>query len=261
MPPLFDMKLRAMRRDRAARMGAELFLLDRAFEDCLERITLMSRSFERALLIGCPDASWVRRLGSIASKVDALDPGPLFARAAGGAVILEDRWDAPVEAFDLVLAIGTLDTVNDLPLAFRLIHLSLRAGGLFLGAIAGNDTLPQLRGAMRAADAVLGLAAPHVHPRIEAAALSPLLTGAGFEAPVVDLDRVNVSYSSLDRLVGDLRRMGATNILCSRPKALTRAQRVAAARAFAEAGDGGRTTETFEIVHFAGRATKSRIAR
>ena len=38
VPSLFDMELRALRRDRAARMGPELFLLDRAFYDCVDRL-------------------------------------------------------------------------------------------------------------------------------------------------------------------------------------------------------------------------------
>ena len=44
-----------------------------------------------------------------------------------------------------------------------------------IGAISGGDTLPLLRAAMRAADTPAGAASPHVHPRIEAAALAPLL--------------------------------------------------------------------------------------
>jgi hypothetical protein len=38
MPDLFDIELRASRRDRAARGGTELFLFERAFADCLERL-------------------------------------------------------------------------------------------------------------------------------------------------------------------------------------------------------------------------------
>ena len=89
------MKLRAMRRDRAARRGPELFLFERAFADCLERIALVQRRFDRALLIGCPDPSWRERLDAVADEVDVRDPGPLFAAAAGGATIVEDAWEPP----------------------------------------------------------------------------------------------------------------------------------------------------------------------
>jgi hypothetical protein len=248
---LFDIDLRAARRDRAARLGPELFLLDRVFDDCLERIALVERHFGRALLIGCPNSRWPEGLGALASDVDVRDPGPLFATAGRGETIIEDAWLPEAGQYDLVLAIGTLDSVNDLPLALRLIGHSMRDDALLIGAIGGGETLPQLRSAMRAADAITGIAAPHVHPRVEAAALSPLLSDAGFIAPVVDIDRVEVSYRSLDRLVADLRAMGATNILSSRPPPLGRVAREAAMRTFANAGDGERTTETFEIIHFA----------
>ena len=239
-----------MRRDRAARAGVELFLLRRAFDDCLERVALMERRFERALLIGCPDPSWPAAMSQLAARVDVRDPGPLFAAATGGAAIVEDAWEPPAQAYDLVLAIGTLDTVNHLPLALRLIGYAMLGGGLFIGALSGGDTLPQLRSAMRAADALSGAAAPHVHPRIDPSALSPLLTDAGFVKAVVDVDRVRASYRSLGRLVADLRGMAATNLLSGRPRALSRTEFRAAERAFAGAGDGERTTETFEIVHF-----------
>src|SRR5437899_2283708 len=121
---LFDMELRALRRDRAARMGPELFLFERAFADCLERLALMPRRFDRALLIGCPDAEWPKRLGGLVQSVDVRDPGPLFARAAGGETIIEDAWTPAPETYDLVLAIGTLDTVNDLPRALLAIRLA-----------------------------------------------------------------------------------------------------------------------------------------
>jgi len=245
------MSARARRRDRAALKGPELFLHERAFEDCVERISLMQRPFERALLIGCPDPRWPERIEALASKVDVRDPGPLFAQGVEGEVVVEDSWLPPEGEYDIVVAIGTLDTVNALPLALRLIGHAMRGGGLFIGALSGGDTVPQLRNAMRAADAAGGAAAPHVHPRIEAAALAPLLAEAGFMNPVVDVDRVPVSYRSFDRLVCDMRAMAATNVLTARPRFMGKAARLAATSAFRAAGDGTRTVETFEILHFA----------
>jgi hypothetical protein len=251
VPDLFDMKVRALRRDRAARIGPELFLYERAFADCLERLSLVQRRFERALLIGSPDPGWPERLRAYAAEVDVRDPGALFAQRAGGKVVVEDHLDRETAAHDLVVAVGTVDTVNELPLALRLIRDAMTPTGLLIGAISGGDTLPQLRSAMRAADAVTGAAAPHVHPRVEASALAPLLEAAGFNQPVVDVERVSVSYVSFERLIGDLRAMGSTNVLTERPHFVGRAARQAAASAFVDAGDGSRTTEKFEILHFA----------
>lgn len=249
---LFDMQLRAMRRDRAARLGPELFLYERVFEDCLERIELTSRRFESALLIGCPDPQWPRRLAHVTAGTEVREPGPLFARAAGGEPVIEDAWEPRAAAHDLVLGIGTLDSINDLPLALNLVGHAMRPGGLFIGAFSGGNTLPQLRAAMRAADASAGTASPHVHPRIEAAAVAPLLSNAGFANPVIDIDQVEVGYPSFDRLIADLRRMGTTNILSDRScEPMTGAAYAAAKLHFENAARDGRTVEIFEVLHFA----------
>ena len=247
------MELRALRRDRAFRTGPELFLHERAFEDCLERLELIRRRFESALLLGCPNPHWPDRLKEFVGSVDAADPGPLFATAAGGTCMVEDQWNPPEDAYDLILSIGTLDTVNDLPRALRVLHGTLAKNSLLIGAMAGGESLPQLRLAMHTADQAAGGSSPHVHPRIEPASLSPLLSACGFLMPVVDVDRVQVSYETLGRLVADLRRMGATSILSQRSrKPLLREAKAAAEAAFRSVGDGSRTHETFEILHFAG---------
>jgi SAM-dependent methyltransferase len=157
----------------------------------------------------------------------------------------------PSGSFDLCVAVGTLDTINDLPAALRRIGAWMKPDGLLLGVMPGGDTLPQLRAAMRAADMVAGAAAPHVHPRVEASALGHLLSAAGFVMPVVDVDRVRVAYSSLLQLVGDLRGMAATNVLRARARLLNRTALAAADAHFRDAGHDGRTVETFDLLHFA----------
>ena len=229
-----------MRRDRAARRGTEMFLHERAFADCLERIALVQRRFGSALLIGCVDPGWAGRLEAFAGEVETLPH------------LDDETWPFGEARFNLCVAIGELDTINELPAALLTIRESLGADALFIGAVSGGDTLLQLRNAMRAADALEGGAVPHVHPRIEASAFAPLLAAAGFVNTVVDIDRVRVSYPSLDRLVADLRAMGATNILSARSRRpVSRAGLAAAATAFAAAATDGRTEETFEILHFA----------
>lgn len=250
MPDLFDMATRALRRDRAARTGVELFLLERAFADCLERLEVMQQRFERTLLIGCPDPNWPERLRAFSADVEVRDPSPLFAEAAHGDVIVEDAWLPPERRYDLVLAVGTLDTVNDLPLALRLIGHALQPGGVLIGAMVGGDSFPRLREAMRAADLAGGVA-PHVHPRLDPSALAPLLGDAGYANPVVDIDRVNLSYGAFDRLIDDLRAMAATNVLGARPRFIGKAAYAAATKNFADAAVSGRTIEAVEILHFA----------
>jgi hypothetical protein len=104
---------------------------------------------------------------------------------------------------------------------------------------------------MLAADGIAGQASPHVHPRIEGPSLAQLLAAAGFVMPVVDVDRVELDYGSLDALVRDLRAMGATNILSTRSRrALGRSALQTARTAFLDGAE--RATEQVEILHFAG---------
>jgi SAM-dependent methyltransferase len=246
--PLFDHRLRALRRDRAARTGPELFLYDRAFDDCLERLADIRSEFSDVLLIGCPNPAWPHSLGS--RRVTVVDPGPLMAELAGGQCAELETLPFDGGTFDLVLCIGVLDTANLLPLAAAALHLVLKPGGLLLGAIAGGQSLPRLRKAMLAADAVAGHASPRLHPRIEGPGLAQLLTEAGFSMPVVDVDRVVLDYPSLDGLVRDLRAMGTTNILNAR--SLLPISRAAFAAARAAFLDGApRAEEQVDILHFA----------
>jgi hypothetical protein len=248
---LFDERLRAVRRDRAFRLGPELFLHERAFEDVLERLSLVRRRFRLALLIGCFDPTWPQRLLRHAETVEVIDPGPLFAKAAAGTCANEERMELRPGAYDLCVAMGTLDTVNDLPRALLTVRFALREDSLFLGAIGGGDALPRLRGAMRAGDEQMGGASPRVHPRIEPSALAGLLAAAGFDMPVVDLDRVQVAYSSIWDLIRDLRAMAATNVLTARfRQPLSRKAAQAAADHFRQ-GAGEKVIERFELLHFA----------
>jgi SAM-dependent methyltransferase len=247
MPDLFDHRLLALRRDRAATNGVETFLYDRAFEDCLDRLADIRRDFPDVLLAGCPNSAWRDRLAP--GTVVILDPSPLMAGPDGHVAGLESLPFGPA-CFDLAVTVGLLDSANNLALAAAALHLVLKPGGLLIGAIPGGRSFPRLRTAMLAADAVSGQASPHVHPRIEAPALAQLLSAAGFAQPVVDVDRVTLGYKSLDSLVRDLRAMGGTNILHARSRRpLSRASLEQARAAFMDGAD--RADEQIEILHFA----------
>lgn len=246
--PLFDHQLRALRRDRAVRTGADTFLYDRAFEECLDRLDDIKGDFRSVLIAGCPNETWSDRLGS--REVTVIDPGPLMAaRACGQCADLESMPFDP-QSFDLCLTVGLLETANNLPLAAAALNLVLKPGGFLIGAIAGGQSLPRLRKAMLAADSARGQASPRIHPRIEAPGLAQLLTSAGFTMPVVDVDRIELAYGSLDDLVRDLRAMGATNLMSARSRRpLDRAGIAAAQTAFLDGRE--RAIEQVEILHFA----------
>jgi NADH dehydrogenase [ubiquinone] 1 alpha subcomplex assembly factor 5 len=247
----FDRSLRRLRRDRAAasRVRDADYLHRLAADELLARLDLVKRKFRRVLDLGCGSLYLAEQLRTRGMKVVSADAGFAFARAAGGVQCDEDRLPFGDGAFDLVVSVGVLDSVNDLPGALILIRRALKPDGLFLGAFAGAGSLPRLRAAMYAADEAEGGASPRLHPQIDVRSAGDLLTRAGFTLPVADTLDVDIRFSSLFGLVADLRAMAGTNVLASRGRPLSRRGIAAAAAAFAEAAEAdGKTRERFEIV-------------
>jgi SAM-dependent methyltransferase len=251
----FDRRLRRLRKDRAAPAFAEASYLHRlAADELLDRLSMVTREFRTALDLGCHDGYLAARLRQQGMEVTCAEAGELFARAAGGVQADEDRLPFSDAAFDLVLSVGALDSVNDLPGALTLIRRALKPDGLFLAAFAGAGSLPRLRSAMSAADAVAGAASPRIHPQIDVRAAGDLLTRAGFKLQVTDSAPIEVRFPDLMGLVRDLRAMGATNILTARSSAPIGRFALAAAMADFEANADadGKTSERFEIVYLTG---------
>ena len=122
-------------------------------------------------------------------------------------------------SLDLVVSALALQFVNDLPGTLIQIRRALRPDGLLLAALAGGDTLTELRQAFAAAEAEIedGIS-PRVAPFADVRDMGALLQRAGFALPVTDIDRLTVRYASPLALMHDLRRMGATNPLIERSR-------------------------------------------
>ncbi|TMJ15179.1 MAG: methyltransferase domain-containing protein [Alphaproteobacteria bacterium] len=247
----FDRRLRRIRRDRARFADAD-YLIRAASDELVERLDFVTRKFERALEVGSTGGYLAERLRERGMSVVTADTSSALA-GRHGVQADEDRLPFEPASFDLVVSVGVLDSVNDLPGALLLIRRALRPDGLFLGAFAGAGSLPRLRSAMMAADSAEGGASPHIHPQIDVRAAGDLLTRAGFALPVVDSHEVTVRFPNLMALVADLRAMAGTNVLASRPRSLGKPGLVAALTDFADAADpDGKTSERFQIVHLLG---------
>ncbi len=254
----FDRRLRRIRRDRAARrIGTADYLHRHAAAELIERLGSVRRDFERALVLGWA-GDVATELNSRGLETVCADPSSALLQGLPWPVQCdEDRLPFGDGRFDLVLSVGVLDSVNDLPGALALIRRCLRPDGLFLGAFAGAGSLPRLRSAMQAADeARSGGASPRIHPQIDVRTAGDLLVRAGFALPVADSESLDVRFQALGGLVADLRAMGATNVLAARsPTRLNREAMAAAIADFAEfAETDGKTSERFELVYLAGWA-------
>lgn len=248
-PDIFDRQRRRLHRDRAQPRFAHADFLHRYMLEGIEdRLQAVTRQFSDVLDLGCHDSAFTPPPGA---RIARFDPGFAFAQAASGVQGDEDRLPFADGAFDLVVSVGVLDSVNDLPGALTLVRRTLRPDGLFLAAFTGGRTLATLRQSLLAAEP--DRPAGRVHPQIDLRSAGDLLVRAGFALPVADSETLTVRYAGIGRLVEDLRGMGANGLL--EPAPLGRTTLIAAADAFADRADAdGRTAEQFEVIYLTGWA-------
>ena len=96
----------------------------------------------------------------------------------------------------------------------------LAEGGALLFATLGPDSLQEIRAAFGAVDERI-----HVHAAFDMHDLGDLALAAGLAEPVLDVDRLEVTYADLAALVRDLRAAGAINVAGGRRRSLTGRQR------------------------------------
>jgi SAM-dependent methyltransferase len=260
-PHLFDRKLLIARRQRAIRLGAETFLLERVAEELVERLSAVKRRFSLGLDIGTPGGALVSTLqqsGQI-DQIIAYEPlADLRDSAVTKVVGDEETLAFGEEKFDLVVSALSLQWINDLPGSLLQIRRALKPDGLALAALIGGETLKELRESLTAAELEIeGGVSPRISPFVEVRSLGSLLQRAGFALPVVDVDRHVVRYGNLQSLFRDLRRMGATNALTERSrKPLIKKTIARTAEIYAErfADPDGRLRATFDVVWLSGWA-------
>jgi SAM-dependent methyltransferase len=259
-PILFDRALLRVRQERARRLGAATFLLERVVQDLAERLGAVVRNFEVAVDLGTP-ADMLRRALARRASVGTLIAAFASARNAGfGPAVAVDEEALPFSegSLDLVVSALALQMVNDLPGTLVQIRRALKPDGLLLAAMLGGDTLAELRQSFASAEAEIeGGVSPRVAPFADVREVGALLQRAGFALPVTDVDRITVRYPSVFALMHDLRRMGATNVLTERRHApLRRATLLRMAECYGEtyADPDGRVRATFDIVWLSGWA-------
>jgi SAM-dependent methyltransferase len=245
-PAIFDRALLRARLRRAGQLGVESFLIDHVAADMAERLSAVLRQFDHGADIGTPSDA-VRRALAAAGQVTSVD-----AVAIGDDEVL----DLAPGSLDLAVSALALQFVNDLPGLLIQLRRALKSDGLLLAALAGGDTLIELRQSFAAAESEMeGGLSPRVAPFADVRDVGALLQRAGFALPVVDSERLTVRYDTVFALMRDLRRMAATNILHDRRRTpLRRSTLLRMAEIYARrfADPDGRLRATFEIVWISG---------
>ncbi|MCF7985842.1 MAG: malonyl-ACP O-methyltransferase BioC [Thiohalocapsa sp.] len=169
--------------------------------------------------------SWLNRPKPICADLEAL---PLAA-----------------DSVDLIFSNAALQWSNDLDAVFAELMRVLRPGGLLMFTTFGPDTLMELREAWAAADG-----GARVSPFVDMHDIGDALVRARFADPVMDAERMTVTYDAVGDLMRDLKQIGAHNALLERPRGLTGRRRLAAMqRHYESRRSAGRLPATWEVVY------------
>ena len=146
---------------------------------------------------------------------------------------------------DLIVSNATFQWCNDLDRTFAECLRVLRPGGLLMFTTFGPDTLKELRQAWGQVDG-----ASHVSPFLDMHDVGDALVRARFADPVMDTERMTLTYPAVRELMQDLKILGAGNATADRPRGLTGRARLAALDAAYEIHrSDGRLPASYEVVY------------
>jgi malonyl-CoA O-methyltransferase len=189
-----------------------------------ERLGYVKLAPKRVADIGCATGDGIRELqqrytGALPLAVDFALPmlhavrarTPLLSRMArrGPRLVNADVQALPLasRSLDLVWSNLMLHWLDDPLPAFKELNRVLEVGGLLMFSALGPDTLKELRQA--AAKVGSGnTAVPVVRSFHDMHDLGDMLVTAGFADPVMDMEMIRFSYSSLRRFLADQRHLG-----------------------------------------------------
>ena len=198
---------------------------------------------------GMLDNARRRSAAAIASKRSLLGRwlGSRMKTGAEPALVCGDACRLPLAAgsVDLVWSNLTLQWINDAAIALDEFHRVLRVGGLLMFTTFGPDTLNELRAAFAGVDG-----ATHVSRFIDMHDLGDMLVQSGFADPVMDMEKLTLTYDDATTMMRELKAIGAHNATIGRPRGLTgRARWGRVLNALETFRRDGRLPATYEVVY------------
>lgn len=244
--------------ERAAPDYDRVAVLQREIADrLLERLDYIRLAPERILDLGTGTGYAIRPLHQRyrRAQVIALDFAHsmlMLARRRGSWLrrplcVCADAESLPLadHSVDLIVSSATLQWCNDLEQAFGECRRVLRPGGLLMFNTFGPDTLVELREAWQQVDGH-----SHVNPFLDMHDVGDALVRARFADPVMDADRLTLTYDHARDLMQDLKILGAHNATQNRPRGMTgRARLAAVEQAYETHRHEGRLPASYEVLY------------
>lgn len=124
-------------------------------------------------------------------------------------------------SFELIFSNLMLQWCIDLDSALAELRRVLAPGGLLMFTTFGPDTLMELRASWQAVDGYT-----HVNAFMDMHDVGDALVKTRWAEPVMDSERITVTYRTLRTLMEDLKQIGAHNVTLGRPGGLTGRRRM-----------------------------------
>lgn len=223
----------------------------------VERLDFIRMQPRQILDLGAGTGVFSAVLGKRYRKagVFALDIAPamlLQARARGSwwrrpRCVCADAENLPFAdaSFDFIFSNLMLQWCTDLPATLRELRRVLAPGGLLMFTTLGPDTLNELRASWSSVDGFT-----HVNPFIDMHDVGDALLQARWAEPVMDAERITVTYRELATLMLDLKHIGAHNVNRGRARGLTGKRRFQAfTRAYEQFRRDGVLPSTYEVIY------------
>lgn len=232
------------------------FLYAHALGEIIDRLAMVSRTFDRALYSGPVFADMEGMLAGDGRAWTIASPMADTATAGGPPMVAADLAIPFRRAFPLAVSVNDLHLADDPVRAMGEMRGALVPDGLFLAAVPARGTLGELSDSLIHAEAALtGGATMRVAPFGEVRQWGDGLAKAGFALPVADEQRLTVRYGDLNALLRDLTHMGMRGVLSERRPAPRGLFRAAEEHYRANHGDAdGRLRATFAFAYLSGWA-------
>jgi len=229
----------------------------------LEKLDIIKIQPERLLDIGSGTGWGTRQLGERypQAEIVALDIAMGMLQAARGTsswwqklfsgskqrFVCADAEALPLAArsMDMVWSNLAVQWCNDLPGTFVELHRVIKTGGLLIFSTFGPETLKELRIAFDGVDGY-----NHVNRFADMHDVGDMLVAAGFADPVMEMEKLTLTYDDVRAVMQDLRSIGAHNATAGRaPGMLGKAKWARIMQNYETLRRDGKLPATFEIVY------------
>lgn len=149
------------------------------------------------------------------------------------------------QSFDMVWSNLAVQWCNELPAAFQGLHGVIRNEGLLMFSTFGPDTLQELRTAFAGVDGY-----NHLSRFTDMHDIGDMLVAAGFADPVMEMEKITLTYTDVRAVMRDLKSIGAHNATTGRaPGLMGKAKWAQVAQNYEVLRRDGKLPATFEIVY------------